>query len=55
MTKRTLAEAQRPNGTILERLIFAILPRFLEDLLQNEDLVQGAATQTKTALAIFQF
>ena len=34
---------------------FAILPRFLEDLLQSEDLVRGAATRTKTALTIFQF
>ena len=28
---------------------------FLEDLLQSEDLVHGAATMTKTALAILQF
>ena len=35
--------------------IFAILPRFLEDLLPREDLVRGAATRTKTALTIFQF
>ena len=35
--------------------IFAILPRFLEDLLQSEDLVRGAATRTKTALALLQF
>ena len=35
--------------------IFAILPRFLEDLLQRENLVRGAATRTKTALTIFQF
>ena len=35
--------------------IFAILPKFLEDLLQSKDMVHGAATRTKTALAIFQF
>ena len=35
--------------------IFAIIPRFLEDLRQSEDLVRGAATRTKTALIIFQF
>ena len=35
--------------------IFAILPRFLEDLLQSENLVRGAASRTKTALTIFQF
>ena len=35
--------------------IFAILPRFLKDLLQSEDLVHGAATRTKTTLTIFQF
>ena len=35
--------------------IFAILPRFLEDLLQSEDLVRGAAIRTKIALTIFQF
>ena len=35
--------------------IFAILPMFLEDLLQSEDLVRGAATRTNTALTIFQF
>ena len=29
--------------------IFAILSRFLEDLLQSENLVRGAATRTKTA------
>ena len=32
--------------------IFATLPRFLEELLQSEDLVRGAATRTKTALTI---
>ena len=36
-------------------LCHTILPRFLEDLLQNEDLVRGDATRTKTALTIFQF
>ena len=35
--------------------IFAILPRFLEDLLQSEDLVGDAMTRTKIALTIFQF
>ena len=35
--------------------IFAILPRFLEDWLQSEDLVRGAATRTKIALTTFQF
>ena len=35
--------------------IFAMLPRFREDLLQNENLVRGTATRTKTALTIFQF
>ena len=35
--------------------IFAIIPRFLEDLRQSEDLVRGAATRTKTALTIFRF
>ena len=35
--------------------IFAILPRFREDLPQSKDLVHGAATQMKTALIIFQF
>ena len=34
--------------------IFAILSSFLKDLLQSEDLVQGAATWTKTTLAILQ-
>ena len=34
--------------------IFAILPRFLEDLLQSEDSVRGATTRTKTARMIFQ-
>ena len=35
--------------------IFAILPKFFEDLLQCEDVVCGAANRTKTALTIFQF
>ena len=35
--------------------IFAILPRFLKDLLQSKDLIRGAATRTKTVLTIFQF
>ena len=35
--------------------IFAILPRFLEDLLQSEHLICRAATRTKIALAILQF
>ena len=35
--------------------IFSILPRFLEDLLQSEDLFHSAATRTKTALAILLF
>ena len=29
---------------------FAVLPRFLEDLLQSEDLIRGAATRTQSAL-----
>ena len=37
------------------KVIFAILPRLLEDMLDSEDLVGGAVTKTKTALAIFQF
>ena len=35
--------------------IFTVLPRFLGDLLQSEDLVRGTATRTKTALDILQF
>ena len=35
--------------------IFAILPKFFKDLLQIEDLDRGAATRTKTALAISNF
>ena len=35
--------------------IFALLPRFFEDLLQSIGLVRGAATRSKTALAILQF
>ena len=35
--------------------IFATLRRFHEGLLHSEDLVRGAATRTKTALAILQF
>ena len=31
--------------------IFAIFPRFLEDLLQSEDLARDAATRKKTVLA----
>ena len=30
-------------------------PEILEDLLQSEDLVRGAAIRVKTALTIFQF
>ena len=37
------------------KAIFAILPRFLEVMLQSEDLFRGATTRTKTALAILQF
>ena len=35
--------------------MFAILPRFIEDLLQSKDLLHGDATGIKTALAILHF
>ena len=35
--------------------MFAILPRFIEDLLQSKDLLRGHATGMKTALAILHF
>ena len=35
--------------------IFTVLPRFLDDLLQSEDLVRSTATRTKTALDNLQF
>ena len=34
--------------------VFVKLSRFLEDVLQSEELIFGAATQTKTALAVLQ-
>ena len=35
----------------MQREMFAMLPSFLEDLLQSEDLVRGTATRTKTVVA----
>jgi len=32
--------------------VFTILPKFLKDILQNEDLVRGIEIRTKTALSI---